>query len=41
MKYLGKFSSHDVGNLGTTIYEASRYLAKQYGLSKVTEWVNE
>jgi len=30
----GKFSSHDVGNLGTVIYEASRYLAKQYALSK-------
>ena len=30
----GKFTSADVGNLGTVIHEASRYLAKQYGLSK-------
>ena len=31
----GKFTTHDVGNLGTVIHEASRYLAKQYALSKV------
>lgn len=30
----GKFSSADVGALGTVIHETSRYLAKQYGLSK-------
>jgi len=30
----GKFTTHDVGNLGTVIHEASRYLAKQYALSK-------
>ena len=30
----GKFSPQDVGNLGIVIHETSRYLAKQYGLSK-------
>ena len=31
----GKFAEiENVGNLGTVIHEASRYLAKQYGLSK-------
>ncbi|XP_071750194.1 LOW QUALITY PROTEIN: salivary peroxidase/catechol oxidase-like [Lepeophtheirus salmonis] len=30
----GKFTTDDVGNLGTVIHETSRYLAKQYGLSK-------
>jgi peroxidase len=30
----GKFSSHDVGGLGTVIAETARYLAKQYGLTK-------
>jgi peroxidase len=30
----GKFTTHDVGNLGTVIHEASRFLAKQYALSK-------
>lgn len=30
----GKFESEDVGNLGTVIHETSRFLAKQYGLSK-------
>lgn len=30
----GEFRGEDVGNLGTVIHEASRYLARQYGLSK-------
>eukprot|EP00095_Tigriopus_kingsejongensis_P001646 snap_masked-scaffold801_size95070-processed-gene-0.1 protein:Tk01646 transcript:snap_masked-scaffold801_size95070-processed-gene-0.1-mRNA-1 annotation:"hypothetical protein DAPPUDRAFT_224067" len=30
----GKFTAADVGALGVVIHEASRYLAKQYGLSK-------
>lgn len=30
----GKFSSDDIESLGTVIYEASRYLGKQYALSK-------
>ena len=30
----GKFETDDVGNLGTVIHETSRFLAKQYGLSK-------
>ena len=31
----GKFAEiENIGNLGTVIHEASRYLAKQYGLSK-------
>lgn len=29
-----KFVSEDVGNLGTVVQEATRYIAKQYGLSK-------
>ena len=30
----GKFSPQNVGDLGTVIHETSRFLAKQYGLSK-------
>ncbi len=30
----GKFEIDDVGNLGTVIHETSRYLARQYGLTK-------
>lgn len=30
----GEFEIEDVGNLGTVIHETSRYLARQYGLSK-------
>ena len=30
----GKFVTEDVSNLGTVIQEATRYVAKQYGLSK-------
>jgi peroxidase len=29
-----EFETNDVGNLGTVIHETSRYLAKQYGLTK-------
>ncbi len=29
-----EFSTEDVGNLGTVIQEASRFLAEQYGLSR-------
>jgi len=32
----GKFEIRDVGNLGTVVHEASRFLAKQYGLTKDT-----
>ena len=31
----GKFKADEVGALGTVIHEASRFLAKQYGLTKV------